>query len=357
MRVVQLLTTLSFGDAVSNDTLALGKVIREMGHDTGIYAENIDPRLPKGSAQHVREMKFLRPDDLLIYHKSTGTDLSFRLQDHPCRKLMIYHNITPPAFFEPYILEAAALTRYGLEGVTYLKDKVDAVMGDSEFNLSNLRDMGYTCPMMVRPILIPFEDYAKKPDEAIVREMTKDGWTNIVFVGHIAPNKRQEDLIRTFAVYKKMNARSRLILVGSWTGMENYYERLRTYAQALGLEDVVFTGHIPFAQILAYYHSASVFLCMSAHEGFCVPLAEAMYFRVPIIAYSACAVPDTLGGSGLLLTRNDPTEAAMLIDRVMRDDALREAVIKGQDERLKDFSYDRIKALFTRQLTDVIRNA
>ena len=156
--------------------------------------------------------------------------------------------------------------------------------------------MGYTCPIDVCPILIPFSDYEKEPDRRVLRRYKGDGKTNLLFVGRIAPNKKQENVIRAFYFYHKYySPDSRLFLVGSWSGMESYYERLCDYVKALGIaEHVVFTGHIRFDEILAYYHLADVFLCMSEHEGFCVPLVEAMYFHVPIVAYSCAAVPDTL---------------------------------------------------------------
>lgn len=350
MRVVQLLTTVSFGDAVSNDTIALKGVIAQMGYDTAIYAENIDPRLPKHTALPVTKLQNLKAEDVIIYHKSTGTDLSFRLEQYPCRKMMIYHNITPPEFFVPYNTAAASLTEYGLEGVKHLRDKVEYCMADSEFNKQNLLDFGYTCPIDVRPILIPFEDYRKEPDPATLRKYTGDGWTNLVFVGRIAPNKKQENVIRTFYHYKKRNPKSRLIFVGSYQGMENYYERLQSYVKALGLSDVIFTGHIKFSEILAYYRAADVFLCMSEHEGFCVPLCEAMSFEVPIVAYDTSAIAYTLGGSGILLQDNDPLYAAMVIDRLVNDDALRAQVIAGQCKRLEDFRYEKIRDLFMTQL-------
>lgn len=354
MRIIQLLTTLSFGDAVSNDTIALRDVIAEMGYDTAIYAENIDTRLPKNTAFHVQKMPHLKAEDIIIYHKSTGTDLSFQLEQYPCRKCMVYHNITPPEFFTPYNPSAASLTEYGLEGAKHLADKIDYCLAVSEFNKQNLRDMGYTCPIDVRPILIPFADYEKKPDEKILRQYTQDGWTNIIFVGRIAPNKKQENVIRTFYHYKKLNPKSRLIFVGSYQGMECYYERLQTYVQALGLSDVIFTGHIRFAEILAYYHAADVFLCMSEHEGFCVPLAEAMFFHVPIVAYDTSAIGYTLSGSGMLLKSNDPLEAAMAVNRLVQDADLRRQVIDGQDRRLEDFRYEKIRTLFERYLRKFI---
>lgn len=354
MRVVQLLPTLSFGDAIGNDTIALKGVISEMGYDTAIYAENIDKRLPEGIAQKADKLRDLKKDDVLIYHKSTGTDLTFKIDNYKCRRIMVYHNITPPEFFRPYSTAATQLTEHGYKGVEYLRDKIDYVLAVSAYNRSELVKMGYTCPMDIRPILIKFDDYRQTPDEATIKKYS-DGRKNLVFVGRIAPNKKQENVIRAFYCYKKLNPESRLILVGSSTGMENYYERLVKYANALGIgDDVIFPGHIKFSEILAYYRLADAFVCMSEHEGFCVPLVEAMFFDVPVIAYDTSAISDTLGGSGVLLDNNDPVFAAAVIDRVLTDEKLRESIIEGQRRRLEDFSYERIKATFEKELTDFI---
>jgi len=354
MRVVQLLPTLSFGDAIGNDTIALKGVISEMGYSTDIYAENIDKRLPEGIAQKADKLRDLKKDDVLIYHKSTGTDLTFKIENYKCRRIMVYHNITPPEFFRPYSTAATQLTEHGYKGVEYLRDKIDYVLAVSAYNRSELVKMGYTCPMDIRPILIKFDDYKQTPDEATIKKYS-DGKKNLVFVGRIAPNKKQENVIRAFYCYKKLNPESRLILVGSSTGMENYYERLVKYANALGIgDDVIFPGHIKFSEILAYYRLADAFVCMSEHEGFCVPLVEAMFFDVPVIAYDTSAISDTLGGSGVLLDNNDPVFAAAVIDRVLTDDKLRESIIEGQRRRLEDFSYERIRATFEKELTDFI---
>ena len=354
MRVVQLLPTLSFGDAIGNDTIALKGVISEMGYSTDIYAENIDKRLPEGIAQKADKLRDLKKDDVLIYHKSTGTDLTFKIENYKCRRIMVYHNITPPEFFRPYSTAATQLTEHGYKGVEYLRDKIDYVLAVSAYNRSELVKMGYTCPMDIRPILIKFDDYKQTPDEATIKKYS-DGKKNLVFVGRIAPNKKQENVIRAFYCYKKLNPESRLILVGSSTGMENYYERLVKYANALGIgDDVIFPGHIKFSEILAYYRLADAFVCMSEHEGFCVPLVEAMFFDVPVIAYDTSAISDTLGGSGVLLDNNDPVFAAAVVDRVLTDDKLRESIIEGQRRRLEDFSYERIRATFEKELTDFI---
>lgn len=354
MRIVQLLPTLSFGDAIGNDTVALKKAISDMGYISEIYAENIDKRLPSDTAKNISRLKDLKKDDVLIYHKSTGTDLTFKIQGFQCRKIMIYHNITPPEFFRPYSTAAASLTEYGYKGVEHLRDKVDYCLADSAYNKSELLRMGYTCPIDVLPILIRFEDYKQSPAKGIMSRYG-DGKRNLIFVGRIAPNKKQENVIRAFYQYKRLDPDSRLILVGSYTGMENYYERLVKYAGALGLkDDIVFTGHIKFNEILAYYRLADVFVCMSEHEGFCVPLAEAMLFDVPIIAYDTSAIGDTLGGSGILLDSNDPVFAAGVIRRVLTDELLKKQIIEGQRRRLEDFSYERIRDIFEKQLKDFI---
>ena len=156
MRIIQLLPTISFGDAVGNDTRAIRKILEEMGYVTQIYAENIDPRLPHGTAYHVDEIPELESDDVIIYHASTGTELNYRLPSYCGRKVMIYHNITPPKFFAPYSSTAEQLTADGLAGIRYLADKMDYCIADSDFNKQDLLRMGYTCPIDVCPILIPF---------------------------------------------------------------------------------------------------------------------------------------------------------------------------------------------------------
>lgn len=347
MKIIQIIPTVSFGDAVSNDARAIRKVISEMGYKTGIYAENVDPRVKDKFVHRISKLPSLKKNDVVIFNHSTGTELCYMLPKLGGRKMMIYHNITPPRFFDMYSLKSKELTEYGYKGTEFLHDKIEYVMPVSEYNASDLRGMGYKCQMYTRPILIPFEDYAKEPDGDVIERYSGDGYTNIIFVGRIAPNKKHEDIIKAFAYYKKkINPRSRLILVGSETGMERYGRCLRDYVDALSLEDVIFTGQVKFSSILAYYRIADVFLCMSEHEGFCVPLAEAMYFKVPIIAYDSSAIADTLGGSGILIKDKDPVFVSMLIDRLVSDKAFSESVVLGQTKRLADFSYDVVKERF-----------
>ncbi len=345
MRIVQLLPTIAYGDAVGNDTLAIREILRRWDPDTKIYAENIGTSV-KQYALGVERMPRLGPQDVVLYHASTGTSLNGRLPRMGGRKVMIYHNVTPPKFFCGYSPQAQALAEDGLAGIRSLAGKVDLCIADSEYNKNELVRMDFTCPVDVCPILIPFADYEKAPNQTLLQRYEGDGRTNLLFVGRVAPNKRQEDLLRMFYVYRKYyDPTARLVLVGAWGGMERYCQRLRDYAGALGIgQDVVFTGHIKFDEILAWYHLADAFVCMSEHEGFCVPLVEAMYFGLPVIARSAAAVPDTLGGSGVLLPSADPAAMAACVDTILRDTALREHIVAGEKRRLADFSYEKVSA-------------
>ena len=342
MKIIQLLPTMSFGDAVSNDTLAIRQMIREMGIETENYAENIDDRLPAGSVKPMREMPELEDEDLLIYHGSTGDPLNMWVPRLGGRKVMRYHNITPPEFFRGYNEQAVARAMSGLQEMQLIARAFPYGIADSDFNRQDMRRLGFKCPIDVCPIVIPLEDYDREPDKDVLKKYQGDGIMNLLFVGRIASNKKQENVIRAFRHYRKYyNPKSRLFLVGSSTGMESYLGRLKKYVKALGIEDgVVFPGQISFRAILAYYRLADVFVCMSEHEGFCVPVVEAMYFGKPIVALRAAAVPGTLGKAGLLLEDAEPGVAAAAIDRVVKDKELQEGLRKEREKQLRKFTYE-----------------
>lgn len=346
-----MLPVLAFGDAIGNDTVTLKNTLKNAGYDTEIYAQVIDGRLPVGTAKQVDEYS-VQNEDIIIYHLSTGSELNYQFERYECRKVIMYHNITPPDFFQPYQQEAAQNCRDGLTAADFLSDKVEFCFADSAFNKQDLIHMGYECPIDVLPILIAFKDFEKKPNAAVIRKYGSDDYVNIVFTGRIAPNKKHEDLIAAFYYYKiYINPKSRLFLVGNYGVNDRYYQKLAKYVEKLGLEDVYFTGHIKFDEILAYYSVADIFLCLSEHEGFCVPLVEAMYFNVPIIAYDSCAVGETLGGAGLLLPEKDSKVVAEAIHMVVKKQKLRETMIKNGKERLQYFEHDRIE----KQFLDVMR--
>ncbi|MBQ9252017.1 MAG: glycosyltransferase [Clostridia bacterium] len=356
MQVLQILPTLNYGDAIGNDTLAIHQILKENGFPSPIYAANIGKRIPEGAALPLSQLPSLAWDDVVLYHAAIGTRLNYEVASMSCKKVMIYHNITPPDFFRGYSPSMELQTRSGYIGIKTMSRAMDYCIADSEYNKSELRRMGYTCPIDVCPIIIPFEDYDQTPNQEVLDKYQNDGWTNLLFVGRIAPNKKQEDIIRAFYVYQqKYNPKSRLFLVGNSAGMEKYQQRLDAYIEKLGLEEkVIFPGHIGFDEILTYYQLAHLFVCMSEHEGFCVPLLEAMHFKKPILAYASSAVPETLGAGGLLTETKDPRENAALMNYILTHANFRQSLLQNQQQVLHRFQYAQVRARFEECLQNAL---
>ena len=216
--------------------------------------------------------------------------------------------------------------------------RCDLALGDSEFNRLELEALGFPVTGVL-PVVPDFSHLDLPANDLVAREFD-DGWTNVVFVGRVIPNKRIENLIRFFAAYKtRFNPRSRLLVVGSSGGFERYLTMLHDLVARLRVPDVHFTGHVSNEELTAYYDVADVFLCASEHEGFCVPLIEAFYKRIPVLAWARTAVPATMDGAGILYERADPEEVAALIDLVASDAGLQDRIVASQDEAL-----DRLRA-------------
>ncbi len=346
MNVYQIVSNLSYGDGVGNDILAIDDLLKKRGYHTRVFAIIVGERISKDVAGTCQEMPEFQEDDIVILHLAAGSDMNHWFKKYRCHKIIRYHNITPAVFFEPYSPESVTACRTGIKEVQELCRTPEYCIAVSQYNKKDLIRCGYEMEIDVVPVLIPFEDYAKKPDQKVM-DRYQDGMTNLLFTGRIVPNKKQEDVILAFYYYQKYyNPDSRLFLVGSYRGMEKYYERLKAYADGLGVKNVVFTGHIGFSEILAYYHLADAFLCMSEHEGFCIPLLEAMYFEIPVIACDYAAIGGTMGGSGILLKEKDTLLAAGCVNAVVTNKTLREQIIKKQNERLKEFSPDIVREQF-----------
>ncbi len=344
-RIVQMLPTIAYGDAIGNHVIALNRLLEKSGFDTEIYAKNIDLRIKDVKVSNID--KFKDNADIILYHLSTGDDLNLKIKDLKSRIVINYHNVTPENYFRGYDEASRKLCADGLAQVKELAYVPQSCICDSTFNLNDLKSYGYKCPMEAIPILIAFDDYKREKNPDILEKYGSDDYVNIVFTGRVAPNKKQEDVISAFYYYHEyINPKSRLFIVGSFSDTDVYYRKLEKFVKKLKLDDVYFTGHIKFNEILAYYGVADVFLCMSEHEGFCVPLVEAMYFGVPVIAYDYTAVGETLGGSGLLLKDKDPKVVAEAINMVVERKDLRDKILRNQEKRLKDFANDKIEARF-----------
>ena len=356
MKIFQVAESLAIGDAVANDVVALDGLLKEKDICGGIFISNknnISSRYIHKIAEPVSEMPELSEEDVLLFHHAISNDFCYELPKLKCRKILVYHNITPPHFFEGIHIGFRDATQKGLDQIKLLKNEFECCIAASVFNKEDLRKLGYTCPIFVCPILVPFDDYKQKPSDHIISKYS-DGWTNILFVGRLSPNKKQEDIVHAFALYKKYyNKKSRLFLVGS-DGVEQYGLKLRKYIEDISVKDVFITGSVPFKDILAYYSIADVFVCMSEHEGFCVPLIESMFFNVPILAYDSCAVPQTLGDSGVILKHKDFLLAAGWVNQLVSNNTLRQMILDKQSKRLKYFEYDYVKKITWEILENII---
>lgn len=354
-KVWQLLPTLSYGDAVGNDCLAIASLLSEHGVKNEIGAENIHPKVKKYAIPFEKAQEQIESSDLIIYHLSVGTPISAYVRDLKNPKIVIYHNITPSEFFKPYSSIHVEATKKGREELAFLADHVDVAIADSAYNAMELAELGYPEPKVI-PILLPFDDYKQEPDKQTIEKLS-DGKTNILFVGRIAPNKCQEDIISVFAEYvDRFDQDARLILAGSPVGMEIYEKRLRAFADQLGLgEKVLFTGHTSFAEILAFYKTAKAFVIMSEHEGFCVPVVEAYLFDVPVMACDYGAIGETMGGAGVLVSEKDPARAAAILNEMVTDTAWREEQKHLMARALERFDTETVKKMIWEQVEPMLK--
>ena len=333
-RVVhQLVAGFRLGDAISQQALVLQALFREWGCASEIFTEQ--RRLPAQDRGRVRDLAALRvaPDDVVLLHLSIGSRANMLFSQLPCRRVMLSHNMTPPHFFEGLSEDTAAQLARGIAEAEALAGAVHRALAVSAFNAGELRALGYA-EVGVIPLWLDLDAHGGRPDAGRMRTWS-DGRLNVAFVGRVAPNKRFEDLLAAFYYLKRFVAPdARLLLAGASNGMERYRDELIAWTRTLELEGVEWLGSVSHAELLAVYGSADVFLCLSEHEGFCAPLIEAMRHDVPVVAYAAGAVPETLDGAGVLVREKRFDLLAELIGRLRDDAPLRQAVVARQRERL-----------------------
>ncbi len=340
-QVHQFHPSTAVGDAVTGDMLELQRVLREAGFVSEIYAHHVAvglEKLVRPLSQYSRAA-----GSLLIVHHSMGYDDFDQVVGLPGRKILRYHNITPAHFLPSLHLKTYA--EIGRRQLLQYREHVELAIAASEYSRQELISCGYryscTVPILFRPGLL----LAEKPDSRQMRALA--GNTNLLFVGRICPNKKQDDLISIFNVYhRRYNPQARLLLVGSWEGTENYAEKIRSQIKHLGLEQAVWLpGKITATELAAAYRRSTALVCASEHEGFCVPLLEAMGFDLPVIAYHAAAVPETLGPAGVLLDSKDPELWCEVMEELLRNAAFREEILQKQRQRLAELQVERSGAL------------
>jgi glycosyltransferase involved in cell wall biosynthesis len=332
-RVHQVLATLGYGDAIGHEVLGIQRVLRAAGHDSEIFVETADPRLEHLTLDYRDLIGDVGPEDVLIHHFSIGSRASRTAYALPGRMALVYHNITPPEYFIGVHKDLVKLCFRGRRELTAYVDRCDVALGDSEYNRAELASLGFR-QTTVLPVVPDFTHLNVAPDTRQAAGFD-DGWVNVMFVGRVIPNKKFENVIRAFHAYRtRHNPRSRLLLVGSHGGFERYLAMLHALIARLGTPDVHVLGHVTNEELTALYDVADLFLCASEHEGFCVPIIEAFYKQVPVLAYAATAVPATMDGGGVLYDTRDPFEIARLMEAVLDDSRLEDAIIQSQEAAL-----------------------
>ena len=325
----QVLATLGYGDAIGHEVLGIQRVLHAAGYGSEIFVETADPRFESLTRDYRELIDFSHPDNLLLHHFSLGSKASRTAFALPDRMTLIYHNITPPEYFVGVHRTLARQCFRGRRELRACAERCDLALGDSEFNRQDLEAIGFS-RTAVLPVVPDFSHLDGRPHR-LVADQFDDAWTNVIFVGRVIANKKIEDLIRFFYAYHTVfNPRSRLLIVGAHGGFERYLAALHQLVATLDLPHVHFVGHVSDEELIAYYEIADLFLCASEHEGFCVPLVEAFYKQVPVLAYAATAVPSTMDGAGVLYDDKDPRHVAALMDAILSDCALQDAIVAAQ---------------------------
>jgi glycosyltransferase involved in cell wall biosynthesis len=354
LKVVQLCARIEFGDAVSKHVLEIDRALRSWGFQAEIFANTLDEFGCRVARLDSEYSPAAAAGDLLIYHYSLFCPNYKQYLETQSKRILIYHNITPPEYFAAYDEGVAEFCRLGRQLLGSL-NVCELALADSEYNRLELLDHGFDAGRtQVLPIFVDYDSLAGKRSPR--GPMSGFGGSHkVLFVGRAVPNKRIEDLLRVFYYYNHcINADSHLFLVGpSW--VDRYDAQLRWLLDSLGLwANVHFAGRVSEEDLASCYGDADVFLSMSEHEGFAVPLVESMAFDLPVIAYSSTAVPYTLDGAGLTFSRKDFPMVGELIESVRRDHALRDAVVKSQRARLQSFSPESVRGTLKEALTVVV---
>jgi glycosyltransferase involved in cell wall biosynthesis len=337
MRIHQLLPSLGYGDAVAHQAIAIRDRLRGEGHLSDLFALDRHPR----SAATTRSVVELAGEEgaVTIYHHAYWSeDLEAVMRQLPGRLVLVYHNVTPAEFLRPYGEALGATVAQARRVLSELLPRVDVPLAVSPFNARELQALGYRNVGLL-PLVIDARPFEETTPSAEVLSRYADGRTNLLFVGRLTPSKRQEDVVRIFAWYRRfVDPSARLLLVGAAPEVDAYPSDLAAVVDSFGLRDaVVFSGKVSFSELVAYYRVADAFVCMSEHEGFCVPLIEAMLHDVPVIARATAAIPETLGGAGVLFEECHVPQIAQAIGRLLSDRDMRAAVLETQRRRAAEF--------------------
>ena len=333
-QVHQMVAALSPGDAVGNEALIFQRLLRARGYQSEIYAGSIAPEMAAmGLSASDYSKRPDRGESATIFHFAIGSPVVRRVREGSEPLILRYHNVTPYSFFLGFSGHLVGLTYHGAKDLATFASRTALGLAVSEFNRRDLEAAGFASTDVL-PLAMNTAALEEAPDPVVAARF-KDGRKNLIFVGRMAPNKKIEDLVRVFCAYQRyVEPLSRLFIVGDGRGFEHYTRRLRELVSHLRIDEVVFTGAVTQSELNAYYRLSDAFLGLSEHEGYGAPLIEAMHFGLPVIAFEAGAVKETLQGGGVLLTEKPPEVTAELLGMAIPEGPTRSAILETQTRAL-----------------------
>ncbi|MCC6933508.1 MAG: glycosyltransferase [Deltaproteobacteria bacterium] len=356
MRIDQFVHTLNYGDAISNEALTIQRLLRAQGIASDIYVIHAHEQVK----QYVRYWATNRDEILagkdsqqaIILHYSIASPLNAAFSDlRQLKRVLVFHNLTPAHWFLSYNDRVVKDLEVGFSELPRLLPQADLLLADSAYNKKELLAFGAK-DVNVLPLPLDSQKWSVAANAGIAAALRDHGGKNILHVGRLAPNKCIEDIIKAFYFYHhKIEKKSKLWLIGIDIDTEIYSFELRRLVSELRLEgDVEFVGAVADCELRAFYENSDLYLCTSEHEGFCVPLLEAMYFALPVIAYDACAVGETLGDGGVLIDHKRPAEIAEIMNLLLADNSLRAGLLTAAKARAVEFGLEKFEKLLQSEL-------
>jgi glycosyltransferase involved in cell wall biosynthesis len=343
-KVWQLVPVLEEGDAIGDHARRMASILGP--RHGGFIVERVAPSLRKLTT-HLSNIasRDVDPEDILVYHVALASQLGTWLRTVRCRTVIDYHGITPASFLRAYDPGLSVALSRSVGELESLRPQTLMALADSDYLRAELVAAGYRRTETL-PILLDFSRFDVTPDPARMARLAdgKRGRGDVLFVGRVAPNKRHEDLVKAFVLYRRLyNPGARLFLVGR-PDVKKYFAALSAFVERLGVEGIHVVGRVSPEELVAYYHSCDVFLSMSEHEGFGIPWLEAMYLGMPVVTYRSAALGETVAGGGLLFDHKDWEQVAALLDLVVRDDGMRARLIDAGRRRVAQLRPERFEA-------------
>ncbi len=341
-RVIQFVPTLVPGDATGMHAMMISKSLQGRNIETKIYVEDVKKDQIGGAVRFTNYARENRPDDIVVYHLAAPSAIADFLSSRSETLVIVYHNITPAHFFEPWDQVAATGQIWARAQLSRLATRTTLALPVSKFNQDELIEIGYGKSVVV-PILFDPTIFASGSDKRVdemLRENRDAGRNNFLFVGRLVPNKAQHNLIAALSAFNRIYSKDAVMhLVGRPFSRE-YLNLLKEVASDLGVKNNVnFTLGVSTEELSSYYHGSDAFICLSEHEGFCVPLLEAMHNDLPIAAYDSSAISETLGNAGILIQKNDPITTAVAMEKLINDEALRKFLQHQMTVQLEELSF------------------